>query len=52
MRKVLSLLVLLVASGAQAATFNQFSPATGILKGSATTPVTTAATFQLHVSAR
>jgi hypothetical protein len=44
MRKVLSLLVLLVASGAQAATFNQFSPATGILKGSATTPVTTAAT--------
>lgn len=38
------LLGLFLAVGIHAATFNQFTPATGVLKGSASTPVTTAAT--------
>jgi hypothetical protein len=45
MKRIASLLAGLVLVGsASAATFNQFSPATGILVGNSNTPVTTAAT--------
>lgn len=44
MKKILFGLLLLAASIANAATFPYFTPATGVLKGSATSYVTTAAT--------
>lgn len=44
MRKISFLLGLLIAASVHAATFNLFSPATGILKGSSSTYVTSAAT--------
>lgn len=43
MKKIFSIALLLCSSLASAATFNLFSPATGLLKGSTSTYVTTAA---------
>lgn len=45
MKKILpAILGLLLVLSAQAATFNQFGPVNGVLKGAANTPITTAAT--------